>query len=435
MDKKISIIGLGKLGSPMAAAYASMGYKVIGVDINSDFVKAINEGRAPVFEPSLQEYLKANKERIFATQDCREAVLDSEITFIIVPTPSEGEGGFSTKYAQEAAKKIGESLKEKNDFHLVVLTSTVCPGSTESDLRPVLENYSGKKCGKDFGLCYNPEFIALGNVIHDLLNPDFILMGESDERSGEILESFYKNICGSNPPIKRMSIVNAEITKIALNTYVTSKISYANMLAELCEKIPGGNVDVVTDALGCDTRIGRKYLKGGLGYGGPCFPRDNKALVYTAKNFGASLPIAEATDEINQRQVPRLVERILSLLPQNGKVSILGLSYKPDTDVIEKSQGFEIAKALSEKKIPVTAYDPATAEKTRQVLSNVVFANSLEESVKNSDLVLISVPWKEFENIKPGWLKQGAILFDCWRMLDEKKYRGKVKYIGLGINY
>ncbi len=275
----------------------------------------------------------------------------------------------------------------------------------------------------------------MGNVIQDLLNPDFILIGESDEKSGEILEFFYKNICVFSPPIKRMSIFNSEITKIALNTYVTSKISYANMLAELCEKISGGNIDIVTDALGCDSRIGHKYLKGGLGYGGPCFPRDNRALVYTAKNFGVSLPIAEATDRINQCQVPRLVEKILALLPQNGRIGILGLSYKPDTDVIEKSQGFEIAKILSEKKVSVTAYDPATAEKTQKILNNVTFADSLKESVKNSDIVLIAVPWKEFKNIEPSWLKQGVILFDCWRILDGKKYEQKGKYIGLGINY
>jgi len=435
MDKKISIIGLGKLGSPMVAAYASRGYRVIGVDINADFVKAINEARAPVFEPKLQEYLAANKERISATQDYKEAVLNSDITFIIVPTPSKEEGDFSTKYAVDAAQKIGEAMKDKNYFHLVVLTSTVCPGATQGDLLPVLEEFSQKKCGKDFGLCYNPEFIALGNVIRDLLNPDFILIGQSDEKSGAILESFYKNICASTVPIKRMGIVNAEITKISLNTYVTSKISYANMLAELCEKIPEGNVDVVTDALGCDSRIGRKYLKGGLGYGGPCFPRDNKALVQTAKKFGASLPLAEATDQINQRQVPRLVERILALLPQNGRISILGLSYKPDTDVVEKSQAFEIAKILSEKNVPVKVYDPATSEKTKQALSRVEFARSLEEAVLAADMILISVPWPEFKNIEPGWLKKGAILFDCWRFLDASKYKDNVKYIGLGINY
>lgn len=431
----ISIIGLGKLGSPMAAAFASRGYRVIGLDINSDFVRLLNQGKAPVFEPQLSEYLSANRERISATQDYREAVLKSEITFIIVPTPSKDDGGFSTKYVIEAGKQIGEALKEKPNYHLVVLTSTVAPGATEKDLLPVLEEYSGKKCKRDFDLCYNPEFIALGNVISGLLEPDFVLIGESSQKGGEILENFYKGLCQKNPPIKKMSIINAEITKIALNTYVTTKISYANMLAELCEKIPGANVDVVTDALGCDSRIGHKYLKGALGYGGPCFPRDGRALIYTAEKFGISLPIAKATDEINQRQVPRLVKKILNFLSENGRVSILGLSYKPDTDVIEESQGLEIAKILSEKKIPVTVYDPAAMKNARQILNNIAFANSLKESVENSDIVLLTIPCKEFKEIEPDWFKPGAILIDCWRMLDPQKYGERVKYIGLGINY
>lgn len=430
----ISIIGLGKLGSPMVAAYASRGYRVIGVDLNSNFVQQINQGKPPVFEPRLAEYLAANRERISATQDYRKAILNSEITFIIVPTPSDEQGGFSTKYVVEAGKRIGETLKEKSDFHLVVLTSTVTPGSTESDLLPILKEYSGKMCGVDFGLCYNPEFIALGNVIDGLLNPDFVLIGESDSRSGEILESFYKNFCENNPPIKRMNIVNAEITKIALNTYVTTKISYANMLAELCEKIPGGNVDIVTDALGCDTRIGHKYLKGALGYMGPCFPRDNRALIHTAKKFGVSLSIAEATDRINQYQVPRLVEKILDLLPQSGQVSILGLSYKPDTNVIEESQPIEIAKILSEKGVSVTVYDPAAMKNAKKVLNRIIFANSLKESVENSDLIIIVIPWPEFKKIEPDWLKPGVILIDCWRILDSEKYKKASKYVALGVS-
>ncbi len=429
----LSIIGLGKLGSPMVAAYASKGYKVIGVDINPEFVRLINEGKPPVFEPKLAEYLKNNKERISATNSYEEAILNSDITFIIVPTPSEEQSGFSTDYVIEAGKKIGEVLRKKTKFHLIILTSTVTPGSTEKDLLPVLEEKSGKKCGLDFGLCYNPEFIALGNVINNLLNPDFILVGESDPQSGDILESFYKNTC-PNAPVKRMSIVNAEITKIALNTYVTTKISYSNMIAELCEKIPGGNIDSVTDALGCDARIGHKYLKGALGYGGPCFPRDNKALIFTAKKYGISLPIAEATDIINERQITRLIDKILSLLPPDGKVSILGLSYKPDTDVIEESQSVAIAKILSEKGIQIIVYDPAAMNNAKKILNNVIFVNSLKEAVERGDLILLATPWKEFETIELSWFKPGAILFDFWRMLEEKKYKKSINYIALGIN-
>lgn len=433
----LSIIGLGKLGASMVATFASRGFKVIGVDVKADFVRLVNEGKAPVSETRLAEFISANKERILATQNYQEAVLNSEITFIIVPTPSNEQGGFSLEYVIEAAKEIGQVLKKKTGFHLVVLTSTVLPGATEGELLPVLEKYSEKKCGQDFGLCYNPEFIALGNIIDGLLNPDFVLIGESDKKSGEILESFYKNLCENNPPIKKMSIINAEITKIALNTYVTTKISYANMIAELCEKIPGGNVDVVTDALGCDTRIGHKYLKGGLGYSGPCFPRDNRALISTAEKFGVYFSIAKTTDEINKRQVPRIIEKILKFLPSNGKITILGLSYKTNTNVIEESQAIEIAKILAEKGIQVSVYDPVALENAKKVLNRVIFVNSLKEAVLNADLILITTSWSEFKNIEPDWFKKGKgkiKIIDCWRFLDPEKYKEVADYIPLGIN-
>lgn len=434
----LSIIGLGKLGSSMVAAYASKGYKVVGVDLNDEFVKAVNEGRAPVVEPHLAEYLSRNKERISATTDYKDAVLNSDISFIIVPTPSKENGDFSTEYVVQAGKKIAQALKEKQGFHLVVLTSTVTPGSTERELLFVLEKYSEKKCGQDFGLCYNPEFIALGSVIQDLLNPDFILIGEFDKRSGDILEEFYKNICFQETPIKRMNIVNAEITKIALNTYVTTKISYANMLAELCEKIPGANVDVVTDALGCDSRIGSKYLKGALGYGGPCFPRDNRALISVAKKFNASLPIAEVVDKINQKQTSRLAEKVISLLPPNGKTAILGLSYKPDTPVIEESQGVALAKFLLEKNIHLIVYDPMAMENARNVFGDkVYYASSLKKCLESADVIIITTPWHEFKAIEPGDLKREhykPVLIDCWRILDYQKYQQVVKYVAPGIN-
>jgi len=435
----LSIIGLGKLGSSMVGAYASKGYRVIGLDLDPDFVKAINEGRAPVIEPNLAEYLSQNKERISATQDCKKAVLNSDITFIIVPTPSMEDGDFSTEYVAEAGARIGRVLKEKEAFHLVVLTSTVTPGSTERDLLRVLEQESGKKCGQDFGLCYNPEFIALGSVIRDLLSPDFVLVGEFDKKSGDILEGFYKNICPEGTLIKRMNIVNAEITKIALNTYVTTKISYANMLAELCERIPGANVDVVTDALGCDSRVGHKYLKGALGYGGPCFPRDNRALISVAKKFDTPLFIAEATDKINQRQAVRWVEKIISLLPPGGRVSILGLSYKPDTPVIEESQGIAIAFRLLEKNIPLSVYDPMAIENAKKVLGDRAFyPSSLKECLQFGDLIIITVPWKEFKSIKPEDLKREGkkpILIDGWRILDIQEFKEVAKYIAPGLNF
>jgi len=435
--KPVSVIGLGKLGSPMVACFAAKGHKVIGVDVSPRNVELINQGKAPVVETQLDELLHAHRDRISATQDYREAVLGSEITFIIVPTPSDEKGGFSTEYARAAAASIGEALRQKSDWHLVALTSTVLPGSTERDILPTLESHSGKKCGVDFGLCYNPEFIALGSVIHNMLNPDFVLVGESEVRSGAVLEEFYKGILDNDAPVVRMNIVNAELTKISVNTFVTAKISYANMLAEVCERIPGCDVDVVTSAIGLDTRIGRKYLKGALGYGGPCFPRDNVAFAHMARSVGAEPTLAEAADAVNWRQVSRLVDLVSSHLPEGGRVGILGLSYKPDTDVVEESQGVELARSLLSTGVPVVLYDPLAMDNARQVLGDgPTFVSSPQECVQQADVIVITIPWAEFKEIEPADLARNPgcpVVLDCWRILDGEQFAEVADYVTLGL--
>lgn len=433
----VSVIGLGKLGAPMVACFAAKGHRVIGVDANPRHVELINQGQAPVIEPQLGEMLYAYRDHISATQNYREAILGSEITFIVVPTPSNEQGDFSTEYAQAAAANIGDALRNKPDWHLVVLTSTVLPGSTERDILPVLESHSGKRCGVDFGLCYSPEFIALGSVIRNMLNPDFVLIGEFDARSGAVLEKFYKGIVDNGAPVVRMNIVNAELTKISVNIFVTTKISYANMLAEVCEHIPGCDVDVVTSAIGLDTRIGRKYLKGAVGYGGPCFPRDNIAFAYMARSVGVEPTLAEATDAVNQRQVSRLANLVLSHLPERGRVGILGLSYKPDTDVIEESQGVELARLLLNKGVPLVLYDPLAMDNARYALGDgPAFASSLQECVQQADVVVITIPWPEFKEIQPTDLARNPrrpVVLDCWRMLDGEQFAEVADYVTIGL--
>src|SRR5439155_4323074 len=195
-----SIVGLGKLGASMAAAIASRGYRVIGVDVDHDAVEALNAGRAPVQETGLEDLIAANRARVCATTSHREAILESDVTFVIVPTPSDESGAFSLQHASSAFDQIGAALADKKGYHLVVLTSTVLPGSTRHGLLPILEQRSGKVCGRDFGVCYGPEFIALGSVIHDFLHPDFTLIGEFDARAGDRLAAAYAEILPGAPP-------------------------------------------------------------------------------------------------------------------------------------------------------------------------------------------------------------------------------------------
>ncbi len=433
-----SVVGLGKLGASMAAAIASRGFDVIGVDINQRVVDLLNAGHAPVQETNLENTIATHRERLRATLSHREAILKSDVTFVIVPTPSDDEGAFSLQYAKWAFGEIGRALAEKNRYHVVVLTSTVLPGSTRYGLLPVLERESGKVCGRDFGLCYSPEFIALGSVIHDFLNPDFTLIGEFDERAGSQLETCYARIMENGPPCQRMSLENAELTKIAVNTFVTTKITFANMLADLCERIPGGNTDVISDALGLDTRIGRKYLTGALGYGGPCFPRDNVALSFIARALGTEAPLAETTDRLNRSLAGKITEYLLSLVEPRDTVAVLGLAYKPHSHVVEESQALYLARALAAAGVRVVGYDPLANEMARHDLTDkVVILEDLASCLQQADAVVITTPDPQFGDLQAADFPQKSppvVVYDCWRILREKlESADHLRYVALGV--
>lgn len=415
---KVCVVGLGKLGSPLAAVLASKGHHVIGVDRNPYFVDCINQGRAPVVEPRLQELIDASKGRLRATHAYEQAVLDSEISFVIVPTPSDHDGVFTNSWVLEAVRSIGSALKGRDRYHVVNITSTVMPGSTQGPIRTALEEASGKRVGVDIGLCYNPEFIALGSVVRNMLWPDMILLGQSDPRAGDVLEAVYRTTTDNTPPVQRMNLMNAEITKIAVNTFVTTKISYANTLAELCERLPGADVEVVTAALGKDTRIGAKYLTGALGYGGPCFPRDNVAFSVLAERLGVRSDLPRATDAVNRHQIDRLVSKVRDHVT-HGKVTVLGLAYKPDTPVIDESQGVTIALELAREGRQVTVFDPMAMDNARHVLDfKVGYAETLAEAIEGAGTIIIATPDAAFRDV--GRLLEGrsdVTVIDCWRVV------------------
>lgn len=439
MQTKVSVIGLGKLGASMAAAFGSRGFDVIGVDVNERSVNLVNEGHAPVQETDLEQYISDYKSRIRATMSHEEAVLNSDISFVIVPTPSDDKGSFSLQYAAWAFKELGKALRKKSGYHNIVLTSTVLPGATRYGLLPILERESGKKGGEDFGLCYSPEFIALGSIIRDFLNPDFTLVGEIDDRAGSMLESVYLQTMLNNPPCKRMSLENAELTKISVNTFVTTKITFANMLADLCEKVPGGNVDVVTDALGTDSRIGRKYLTGALGYGGPCFPRDNVALSYIAREIGSRAELAETTDKYNRSMAERIAEKLKPIIKDGVTTAVLGLSYKPHSHVVEESQGVYLANALSQAGARVVAYDPLANESANAELKGkVLILDSAEKCLEQAEVVLITTADPQFKtltysNFNPEFSKITVV--DFWRILrGELEGKANIEYIPVGCS-
>lgn len=437
MIQNVSVIGLGKLGGSMAAGMASRGLNVIGVDVNRHAVDAVNAGKAPVQETGLGEMIAANKERIRATLSTEEAVLGSDISFVIVPTPSDERGAFTIQYAKFAFKALGQALKKKAGYHVIVLTSTVLPGATRHGLLPILEQESGKKCGPDFGLCYNPEFIALGSVIRDFLNPDFYLLGEFDQRSGDLLEEVHHRVSQNNAPVKRMSLENAELAKIAVNSYVTMKISFANMLADFCEHLPGGDVDVVSDALGMDKRIGRKYLTGGFGFGGPCFPRDNVALNFMGKQLGVDSSLLKTNDDYNRSISKRYIDKLAGFMPKGATVAVLGLAYKPLSHVIEESPGIYLCKALSESGYRVIGHDNLAATYAEVPLKpHALVTDSLEDAIKDADVVLVTTTDKSYTSLTADMLLRGkktVTVIDFWRCLKRLAADQRIRYVPIGL--
>lgn len=431
----ISVIGLGKLGLCTAACFADKGFKVIGVDVDIDKIDKINKGISPIEETGLDKLLKRAKKNLRATSDYQEAILKSDVTFIVVATPSLADGSFSNDYLEKSLHKIGEALRKKKGYHLIVVTSTVMPQTVETVARYILEKVSGKSCGKDFGVAYNPEFIALGSVIHDFLNPDVILIGQMCKKDGGILEGIYRKTCENKPYFARMSPVNAEITKISVNCYITTKITFSNSLAAICEKTKGADADIITKALGMDSRIGSKYIKPGLGYGGPCFPRDNVAFAAFGRLAGVKAKLAEAVDEVNRDQPQRVIDKVKEIASSLNKkeavkVAVLGLSYKPNTPIIEDSQALSIAQILAVEGYSVIVYDPQAIENAKGVLGNKVkYAKDAKDCISCADVTVIAVPWPEFKEIDVKLINKHIVILDCWRTL-EPQSGCKIIYLG-----
>ncbi len=416
----ISSIGLGKLGLCSAVCFASKGHRVIGVDSNGQHIDALNSGQCPIDEPGLTDLLDGCRQRMEFTTDCGYAVRNSDLTLITVPTPSNPDGRFSNAYVETVLDRIGPALKAKDTFHVVGIVSTVMPGTCEAVFKPTLEKLTGKTCGRDFGLIYNPEFVALGSVLHDFLHPDVLLIGASDDRSTQVAEQLYECVVESRAYCATMNLTNAEITKLSLNCYVTMKISFANELAAICEKIPGADVDVTTAAIGADSRVGRKYLTGGLGFGGPCFPRDNLAFQRCAEDAGVEIHLSPNVVRVNVNVVDRLLTMVQEHAPAGSTVTLFGLSYKPGTHVVEESQPVMLAEKLLEAGYVVRMHDPKAAQGASDMLQGRgTFCDDPYAAAAGASVVVMLTNWPEYRQLDINRLEEQAgavpLLIDCWR--------------------
>lgn len=422
--KRVSVIGMGFVGLVSAACFAKK-FEVIASTHDPKKIELINEGRAPFYEKDLDAILRGvvRSENLSVISERKEAVLNSDITFITVGTPSRPDGGIDLRFIESSAKEIGEALKDK-DGHLVVVKSTVVPETTEKVVKPILEEHSGKKAGVDFGLCMNPEFLREGSAVHDTLHPDRIVIGENDKSSGDVLEEFYREFYGREcPPILRTALATAEMVKYASNAFLATKVSFSNEIGNMCKTL-GIDVYEVMRAVGLDFRVSPHFLRAGVGFGGSCFPKDVKALIHKAEKLGCQPKLLKSVMDVNEEQPERmfhLLERKLGNL-LGRKIAILGLAFKNDTDDIRESRAIPVIKMLIEKGTKVSAYDPMANENMRAIFPDIEYCHSAEDALRDADACLVMTEWEEFKKLGDEFkVMKNRIVIDGRRVITPRK--------------
>jgi len=398
---KVSIVGSGYVGLVTGMGLVKLGNDVTFIDIDERKVGMINEGKPPIYEEGLEDLMKTHRGKYRATTDYQEAVLNSDVTFICVGTPSMEDGSIDLRFIENASREIGKVLKEKKDFHVIVVKSTVVPGTTEEVVKPLLEEHSGKVAFRDFGLAMNPEFLREGAALKDFLSPSRIVIGTKDERTREILEELYSPI---DAPKLMTDIKTAEMIKYASNAFLATKISFANELGNICKKL-GIDSWKVFEGVGLDHRINPHFFRSGLGFGGSCFPKDVKAIVRKAEDIGEDPVILKAVLEVNEKQPLKLIDLLKRHVPElHGRtIGVLGLAFKPNTDDVRETRAYPVIKKLIENGADVIAYDPKAMETFRRAYPDVgekiTYVKSPEEVLNRTDVVLILTEWPEFEEL------------------------------------
>jgi UDPglucose 6-dehydrogenase len=426
----ISVFGLGKVGLSLAACLVRGGHTVVGADVDPTLVEALNRRDFRTPEPGVVERLsQAPAGHLVATTNAEQAVCETDCSFVIVPTPSNTLGGFSLRYVLPACDHIGAAIQKKSSRHTVVITSTLLPGSSDSIVIPRLEQASGKKVGEGFFYCYNPSFIALGEVVKGIECPDYLLIGESTRSAGDVVLSIHRSIVAGNCPIARMAPVEAEITKIASNTHETMRVSFANMLLSICSEVPGADVDRITEALA--HRMGRRFFKGAVPYGGPCWPRDNQAFSVFMDAMRTPSTLPRAVDTFNEEHGRYVLRKILAISNVGDSVGILGLAYKPGTPVIDRSFAVDLARWLVREGRRVIGWDPLAIDEVKRTLGSTIEYADHGDACLSADIVVVANVLPELTRLDWAAAKN-AVVVDCWRCLPAEAVACLVRYTPLG---
>lgn len=422
---RISIVGTGYVGLSTGVGFAVKGNKVICVDVVKEKIEKINRGIPPIYEPGIEERLKdvISRGLFKATTKLEDAVTYSDVSFISVGTPMGKDGSINLRYIEEVSKQLGEALRKKDSYHVFVVKSTVVPGTTEEVVRKNLEEASGKKAGPDFGICTNPEFLREGKALEDFLNPDRIVIGELDERSGNVVDSCYANF---DSRILRTKIKVAEMIKYAANAFLATKISFTNEMGNMCKNL-GIDVYDVMEGVGLDKRISPLFLWAGAGYGGSCFPKDVEAIIAKSVQLGHEPKLLRETHQLNLRQKTKIIDLLESRMDLNGKrIAVLGLAFKPESDDIREAPSIDITKKLTEKGARIVAYDPKAMENFRKLFPDIEYADSAGKALLRADACLIVTEWEEFKSLTDDDFRNmsNRVIIEGRKVLDPKKVTG-----------
>jgi UDPglucose 6-dehydrogenase len=444
---KLSIIGTGYVGLVTGVCLAEKGHSVVCVDLDESKVNQINAGKTPIYEPGLPELLERQVAggRLRATTNLEQAVRESSLTLIAVGTPFNRDQ-IDLTYVRTCAAQIGAALRKKKTYHVVVVKSTVVPGTTDDVVKPILEKESGKRAGRDFGVGMNPEFLSEGEAVHDFMQPDRIVLGGVDERTRKSLAMVYRSFDGV--PILRTTNKTAEMIKYTSNALLATLISFSNEIGNLCSDLGGVDcVDVMqgvhlSQYLMPTTGNGRvrapiaSFVAAGCGFGGSCLPKDVKALIARGNGVDSRMGLLKEVIRINEDQPARMIELLKTRIAdlRGVSVAVLGLAFKPETDDLRESPAIRLIDLLLKEGARVLAYDPVAMPAARRTLTGreIRYCESLEETVKRANAIFLVTSWKEFERVPKlmTTLHRHPVLVDGRRQLDKQKVKN---YLGVGL--
>jgi len=434
----IGIVGLGFVGLSISSVLASKNYNVVGIDIDNQKCSDIRNGVLPLFEPDLENTLRVGLKKKLTISNNFSLIKNCDMIFVSVGTPQKSNGAIELSMIKKATKTIGQIIRKSKKNPIIFIKSTVVPGTTQDVILPILEKTSGKKANIDFGLISNPEFLQESNAIRDTKYPHVIILGGKQSKYMKKAKMFFSKM-HPNVPIVITNFQTAEMIKYANNSFLATKISFINQLSNICQNIPGTNIDDIAKIIGLDSRIGKLFLNAGPGYGGACLPKDINALIKFSDKIGVKPILLNAVEKTNHEQMNNIMSLMKKILGSitSKRITILGTAFKPNTDDVRDSKSIELIKKLLKNKAKITIHDPKAIENTKKIFGKkIIYAKSITDALNKSQCVIIMTHWKQYYTLNNHSIKHMSkkIIIDCRRVLVKKGLDAEYYAIGIGKN-